>query len=116
MTKFYSRNPQGDKIQEIIRNLSCVLNTKKGFGSYLKEMGIGDYNAYRSRTKIVETILREIKENINLYEPRVKLIDIREVGTENSFRLRFELKCEMIDHSQPIFLVFDSLRNSIMVE
>src|SRR5687767_392251 len=100
-----------EKITDIMRNLENVLNTKKGTGSLVKEFGIGDYNAYKARNKIVETIILEIKENITLYEPRVKLIHIQEAEAQNPFRLRFELKCAVLDYTRPIYIIFDSLFN-----
>ena len=114
ITKLYRRKE--NVVQEIVTNLSNVLNTKKGFGSFVKEMGIGDYNAYRSRDRIVETIIQEIKENIELYEPRVRLLDIKEVQIDTSFRIRFELSCVIVNHSQPLYLIFDSLPNSVSIE
>lgn len=116
LTKVYRRKTQDDHVEEIIRNLTNILNTKKGFGAFQRTLGIGDYNAYRSRTKIVETILKEIRENIEMYEPRVKTVDIREVASDNSFRIRFELKCVIVDHQQPLYLIFDSIRHDISVE
>ncbi len=117
ITKFSRREKTNeDSIQEILRNLTNILNTKKGFGTFLKDLGIGDYNAYRSREAIVNTIIIEIKKNIELYEPRVKLVDIHEVTAQDSFRIRFELQCEIVMNTKPIFLIFDSIFNDLTVE
>ena len=104
------------EIDDIKKNLSNILNTKKGFGSFLKNFGIGDYNAFRSHDKVVETIIDEIKENIEKYESRVQLIGIEEVHTESPFRIRFELKCMITRLSKPIFLIFDSIIDEMVIE
>lgn len=114
--KFSSRKSPDDPIQDIMKNLRCILNTKKDYGSMLPSLGIGDYNAHHSRSLIIDTIIKEIQENIRLYEPRVHLIEIKEVSSQASFRIRFELKCEIVDYSKPLFLIFDSVHDHVMVE
>ncbi len=103
-------------LASVIANLNNILNTKKGFGSYVREFGIGDYNAHRARPKIVESIIREFTENIRLFEPRVKLDKIREVESDTPFRIRFEVKCLFLDAAKPLYIIIDSLRNDVMVE
>lgn len=104
------------KFAPIIDNLNHILNTKKGFGSYLADFGIGDYNAYRSRDKIIETIIAEIKENIAKHEPRVRLEEIKEVESDTAFRIRFEMRCVFLDSAKPIYVVIDSLYNRVTIE
>ncbi|HVY61460.1 MAG TPA: GPW/gp25 family protein, partial [Planctomycetota bacterium] len=69
LQKFYKRKVK-DELHAIIANLNRVLNTKKGFGSYVKEFGVGDWNAWRARKAIVETLIQEIQQNVQLFEPR----------------------------------------------
>ena len=119
LRRFRTSKPTDDvhaKLAPIIDNLNYILNTKKGFGSFISDLGIGDYNAYRAREKIIETIIHEIKENIAKYEPRVRLEQIKEVESDTPFRLRFEMKCMFIDGQKPVFVVIDSLYNRVTVE
>ena len=114
--KFVTKKSTETLLFSIVRNLNQILNSKKGFSSYVKQFGIGDWNVYKSRHKIIETILDEIKENIELYEPRVKLLDIEEVDSEVASRLRFEMKCVILNKNKPIYVIFDSILNDIIVE
>ena len=117
LRKFYtSKKKDRGEIHAIVANLNYILNTRKYFGSFLRTMGIGDYNVYRSRAMIVETIIDEIKENIALFETRVKLEDISEVESDSPFRLRFQVRCVFVEGSRPIYIVVDSRANRVTVE
>lgn len=116
LSKFARRRQNDDMISDIMQNLQHVLNVRKGYGSVIKNMGIGDYNQYHNQKDVVNTIIEEIKENVVLYEPRVQLIDIKEVKSEHAFRIRFELKCRIIEDSRPIYIVFNSIHSNISVE
>lgn len=117
LRKFYraaGRDP--GELASIIANLNYVLNTKKGFGSWLPRFGIGDYNAYQARDKIVKTLMAEIEENVRLYEPRVALEKIDEVKADSPFRMRFEVQCKFTGTQRPIYIILDSVKNQIFVE
>jgi predicted component of type VI protein secretion system len=116
LQKFQMRKPDFDIALEIVNNLRNILNTKKGYGSFLENFGIGDYNLYRAREIIIQNIIKEIKENITLYEPRVKVVEIQEVASDLAFRIRFELKCIIEKTSNPIYIIFHSALNDVAVE
>jgi predicted component of type VI protein secretion system len=116
LAQFYTGKKKPDEIEAILINLKNILNVKKGFGSFLRELGVGDYNAYRSHKATVHTIIEEITQNIALFEPRVQMVSIREIQADSSFRLRFELTCTIVDNPQPIYLIFDSVNHHFAVE
>lgn len=116
LQKFQLRRAESTPALEIVKNLRYVLNTKREYGSFLDQFGISDYNLYRSREVIVGNIIREIKENIELYEPRVKVVDIYEVTSDVAFRIRFELKCTIESYTSPIYIIFHSALNDVTVE
>jgi predicted component of type VI protein secretion system len=116
LRRFYKRKEAAGDLAAIIDNLNHTLNTKKGFGSWLKEYGIGDYNEFRARNKVVETVIREIKENIALFEPRVRLEDIQEVKSDSALRLKFQVKCVFLEHAKPLYIILDSVYNKVIVE
>ncbi len=117
LQRFQKRRRGGDtEVAAIIENLNRVLNTKKGFGSWVREFGIGDYNEYRARDKIVQTIIKEIQENIALFEPRVRLEDISEVKSDSALRLRFQVRCVFLNNTKPLTIILDSVYNKVIVE
>ncbi len=111
-----SRGTEERRILDIVDNLNNVLNTKKGFGSFLDEFGIADMNEHRSRERIAQAIMQEVKRNIELYEPRVKLMDITLVRDNNPMRLSFLIMCSIRKNARSLRMVFDSTFNSFHVD
>jgi type VI secretion system protein len=116
LAKFARDRRKTSEINSVIANLNYCLNTKKGFGFWREGYGIGDYNEYKARNKIVKTLLEEIRENIALYEPRVRLDDISEVPSDSPFRLRFQMKGTFLDDARPVYIVVDALRSVVTIE
>lgn len=115
--KFRRSPPQKDHdLQAIVDNLNRVLNTKKGFGYWLEGFGIGDYNMYRGRAQIVKTLVAEIKENIERFEPRVRIDAVEEVEAESPFRLKFQVSGIFVGRDRPFFIVVDSIRQDVSIE
>lgn len=116
LDRFRRSGDQGDELRSIVDNLNRILNTKKGFGHWHDGFGIGDYNEHRGRTAIVKTLVQEIKENIELFEPRVRLHQVNEVDATSPFRLRFQVDGVLVGHDKPFFIVVDSIRHEVTVE
>ncbi len=116
LDRFSDRDTKLSKLESILENLNCVLNSKKGFGTMLQGFGIGDYNEYKGRDAIVRTLVKEIEHNINEYEPRVRVVEIREVESEMASRLRFEMRCEILNEDKPLFVNFDTANAKIEIE
>lgn len=100
----------------IVENLNRVLNTKKGYGYWLGGYGIGDYNVYRGRDQIVQTLLLEIQENIERFEPRVRIDAVEEVEAESPFRLKFQVSGVFVGRDKPFYIVVDSVRQDVHIE
>lgn len=116
LRKFFHDKRKVDEIHSVIANLNHLLNTRKGFGFWVEKYGLGDYTEYRARNKIVQTLMREIKENVEEFEPRVRIETIEEVDADSPFRLRFQVNGTFLDDERPIYIVVDSLRNNVVVE
>jgi type VI secretion system protein len=107
----------GDQdLLDVLDNLNNVLNTKKGYGSFIEEFGIADMNEYRSREYMAQAIMKEVKRNIELYEPRVQLNEIILVKDDNPTRLSFRINCTIRRNAQSLRMVFDSTFNSFHVD
>ncbi|MBL4850466.1 MAG: GPW/gp25 family protein [Planctomycetes bacterium] len=116
LDRFRRGQDQGDEIRSIVDNLNRILNTKKGFGYWHESYGIGDYNNHRGRTAIVKTLAEEIKQNIELFEPRVRLHEVTEVEAASPFRLKFQVSGVFVGHEKPFYIVVDSIRHEVTVE
>jgi type VI secretion system protein len=110
------RGGQDEDLLSILDNLNRILNTKKGFGYWADGFGIGDYNAYRGRVQIVKTLTKEIKENIEKFEPRVRIDVVQEVEAESPFRLKFQISGVFVGREKPFYIVVDSIRHDVTIE
>jgi hypothetical protein len=64
-------------MEDVIRNLSYVLRTKRGTGYFLEKFGTSDIG-FRTPEEMVVALTSEIRENVRLWEPRVEVIDVDE--------------------------------------
>jgi predicted component of type VI protein secretion system len=78
-------------------------------------MGIRDLNEFRSRDDIAAVVMEEVKKNIEKYEPRVKLVQIKPEKTESSFVLSFKIECIVRRNEESLVMVFDTLFSKFMV-
>ncbi len=82
-----------DEDADIRRNLEFVLSTKRGCGYFHDDFGLSDVS-FRTPEEAVVTLSREIEENIRLYEPRVRLIRIKEVYDDEGKKVRLDVLLE----------------------
>jgi predicted component of type VI protein secretion system len=113
---FYQRKRPDAKVQGIVEHLNHMLNTRKGFGSWLKDYGIGDYTVHKARNKALEKLIEEIQETVRIYDPRVSIDSIEEVESGSSFRVKLEVRCSFLEFEKPVSIVIDSLQNKVSVE
>lgn len=55
----------------VAENLGHVLNTRKGCGSVIRELGLGDYEAAPNTHDAVLVLLDELRAVVLRYEPRL---------------------------------------------
>lgn len=103
-------------LKSIVDNLNNILNTKKDYGSFLENFGIRDLNEYSSREHISVAVMEEVKQNIELYEPRVELVDITMEDNDDPFVISLKIDCIVRDLSQTIQIAFDTFFNKFHVE
>jgi type VI secretion system lysozyme-like protein len=118
-SKFGDSSSVGRKdrdLQNIIENLNYILNTKKGYGSFLKEFGIRDMNEYSSRDHLAVAIMGEVKYNIEQYEPRLQLIKISIEESNDPFRISFKIECRVKDTKKALFMEFNSVYNDFHIK
>lgn len=104
------------EVETILANLENVLNTKRGWGSPLPDFGIRTLTEYTSREDIARTVMAEIRENIERYEPRLRLETITIEDTDRApFRLSFTLRCSLVDGTQLVRVSVNTLFGSFDV-
>lgn len=118
MNKFISRESRKlstDDYEDIIQNLNNILNTKKDFGSMLKDFGIRDLNEFNNKEGIIRIVMEEVVKNIETYEPRLTVRDIESVDSKSLFQLSFKIRCVLKDEPRSLNMVFDSIMNSFLI-
>ena len=115
LRKLAGDTAEEDEIASIIDNLNNMLNTKRGYGFFLQDFGLSDYHHLSSCDDIAEMITREINENIERFEPRLKLINI-EANKENKlFRQSFRIDCVIHNNACSLTLFLDQIRDCFQV-
>lgn len=103
-------------IRDIIENLNHVLNTKKGYGSFLADFGIRDLNEYSSRDQLAVAIMEEVKYNLEQYEPRLHLVKITTEKSDDPFRISFKIECRLKDTQKALLMEFNSVYNDFHIK
>lgn len=104
---------ENSELNSILSNLKNILNTRKGYGSILRDFGIRDMNEYISRDHIALVVIEEVKANIKKYEPRVELVSMTRVDDKNPLRLSFQIECRLQDTRQSLRMVLDTVNSAV---
>ena len=107
---------QKDTIHDIVENMNNILNTKKHYGSYLKDYGIRDLNEFNDRDGMIEIIMEEVVRCIENYEPRVEIVNVIKEEETDMFKLSFKMECVIKESKKTLNMVFDTVFNNIIVE
>lgn len=107
---------QADSIRDIVGNMNNILNTKKKYGSYLKDYGIRDLNEFNDRDGMIEIIMNEVVRCIEHYEPRVEIVNVIKEEETDMFKLSFKMECVIKESKKTLNMVFDTVFNNIIVE
>jgi type VI secretion system protein len=83
--------PRERVLDEIVRNLGFVLNTRKACGSVLPDFGLGDYEREVNTHHAVETLRGELLGAVRRHEPRVDEPSVRLLGRYGYNMVRFEI-------------------------
>ena len=49
-------------LENVMRNIESVLNTKEGFGSFRQDFGLGDYTAKYGSRDLLKTLTEEMND------------------------------------------------------
>lgn len=76
----------------IAQNLEHLLNTRKGSGSMVSPLGLGDYEAAATTRDAVVLLRAELEQITTRYEPRLKEARVKLWGRTDYRTIRFELE------------------------
>lgn len=84
-------SPSPSAATQVADNLGHVLNTRKGCGSVIPELGLGDYEAAPNTHEAVLVLLRELRALVLRYEPRLRQPEVVLQGRHGYRMVRFAL-------------------------
>lgn len=116
LSKFRKQIKTRDYKENILEHLCDLLNTKKGYGSYPKDLGLDSYIYLGSNKKIVLQIIADIKDCLQKYEKRVCQIEVDHVPNENPFVVAFVIKCKIDGSACSFHLSFNRQKISYSLE
>lgn len=99
-----------DEVNSIIENINNILSTRRGYGFFLQDFGMSDYHHLNSGNDIAEIIIKDLKENIENFEPRVEVVGIVNIKDDKVSRMSFSVDCLIRDNRQPLKLFLDPVR------
>src|SRR5690606_20221459 len=86
-----ARMPALPEREAIARNLEHLCNTRKGCGSVIAQLGLGDYEAAVSTRDAVALLCAELEQLALRYEPRLRGPKVALLGRLGYSKIRFEL-------------------------
>jgi len=99
----------------IVQNLNHILNSKRGYGSFLENYGIRDLNAFYNKEDISKAVVQDVLENIERFEKRVEVLDIQHKKSNSIFQLSFAIECRIHASHESLNMNFDTVFNSFTV-
>lgn len=94
-SSFLSRlvgTPSTDLATQVADNLGHVLNTRKGCGSVIPQLGLGDYEDAATTHDAVLVLVRELRALVLRYEPRLTDPEVVLQGRHGYRMVRFALE------------------------
>ena len=109
--------PKGDSVLDSVQeNLHHVLNAKEGYSSVIRDYGLGQYYAQPDTIHAMRTLLREMMDDINRYEPRLKVTSLMTKGRDSSMALHLDLIGIVGGVTYLFKLRFDQIYNHFLVD
>lgn len=102
--------------KEILENLCDLLNTKRGYGSYPRDLGLDSYIYLGTDKKIILQMVADIKTCFKKYEKRIQEIEVIPIPHESVFFISFDIKCYIDNDPYSLRLSFNHKQNLYNLE
>src|SRR3990167_1268456 len=89
---------------------------KKTFGTWDNEFGLDNYCYPGSREEIGEKIIQDIQNNLERFEKRIQVVEIKPITNENPLCYTFQIKCIIEEIVHFLILSFHHHTKSFNVE
>ncbi|GAB4556920.1 MAG: hypothetical protein Tsb0020_00580 [Haliangiales bacterium] len=110
-----SRRQRESSLASVIRNLNHLFNAQRGYGSEVRDFGLGDYNAFIGGDDMSLALIRELTALIERYEPRVQRPSVELVGRDPKSWVRFRLAGEIDGQRRHLHIDLDTRYREVVV-
>jgi len=91
LDRFHPTKVRTEELDHIVANISAVLNTKQGFGSMVRQLGIGEYHGRPGSSDAIATLRDEIETEITKFEPRLTDVEVNLLGRTTDLQMAFDV-------------------------
>jgi predicted component of type VI protein secretion system len=116
LNKFRKPNERNSFQEQVLEHLCDLLNTKRGYGAYQKDLGLDSYIYLGTDKKVDKQIMSDIATCLQKYEKRISQIEVEQTKSEYAFMRAFIIKCRIEKIPLAFRLSFNQQKNSFSVE
>lgn len=116
LNKFRTNDGKKKGIDLVIDHINDLFSTKKTFGTWDNEFGLDNYCYPGSREEIGEKIIQDIQNNLERFEKRIQVVEIKPITNENPLCYTFQIKCIIEEIVHFLILSFHHHTKSFNVE
>jgi type VI secretion system protein len=118
LDKFSSRRRRQarDPLAQVLRTVQDILNTKEGYGYFLRGFGLGGFPQKAATGKIVEALAKEIAGKIRQHEPRLQEVEVKPRGRDSALWLHFSVSAQLDGRLCRLRLLFDTITGEVRLE
>lgn len=100
----------------VARNLTAVLNSRKGHASVIEVFGVGDYEAHLATKPLLQALVNEMLEAVKAFEPRAAKPELVYMGREGTLYASFRLRCEIEGRPAAFWIRMQTILRYVTVE
>jgi predicted component of type VI protein secretion system len=102
--------------EDILEHICDLLNTKKTFSSYEKELGLDFYTYTGSSQELTKKISNDIRICLEQFEPRIHITEVQPTPALNRFFISFIIKFTFCNSKRKLRLSFHHQNQTMNVE
>ena len=108
LRKFYNNPGRYDEAQSVAANLRALVSTRRGYGSFVRDMGLTDIAGMEDGPAAARRVKEELEALISRYEPRLSDVQLK-VAQEaaSGGRLTLSLSATLAGSPRVFYLSLD---------
>lgn len=116
LDRFHPERKKIDELEHVIANIMAVLNTKQGFGSVVRDLGIGEYHGRPGSRDATSTLRGEVESEIAKFEPRLTELEVKLLGKTQDLQMAFEVTGKVAGKRCKLRIFFSTVFGNFVVE